>query len=90
MYLVTIDPGAVGSITEDELIIDVPLGPIIPDTPSVVIPGPGESPRVLVPPGAPPGDPNDPQNNCVGGVCFDGKFERLRGPHANFWYREDY
>ncbi len=81
MYLVDIDDGET---------IKVPLGPIIPDTPSVVIPGPGEPPVVIPPPGAPPGDPNDPEDGCIDGSCFNGRFDRLRGPHANFWYREDY
>lgn len=66
----------------------IPLGPIIPDTPSVHFGEDGQV-RLLLPPGTPAGDTDgDGTNDCVGGVCDIG--EIFRPPYGTYWYQEEY
>ena len=66
----------------------IPLGPIIPDTPSLHFSEDGTI-RILLPPGAPASDIDQPgEINCEGGVCNVG--ESLRPPYGNYWFQEDY
>jgi type IV pilus assembly protein PilY1 len=67
----------------------VTLGPIIPDTPSVIVID-GEI-SVILPPGTPNGGDGDGDGDgdglCPGGICNIGTFP---APFGNYWYREDY
>tara|TARA_R100001509_G_scaffold50570_4_gene27794 strand:+ start:850 stop:4686 length:3837 start_codon:yes stop_codon:yes gene_type:complete len=68
----------------------MPLGPIIPDTPSVHFGDDGRI-RLLLPPGAPPGGPggDDPGGDrCEGGVCDIDLV--LRPPYGIHWFQEQY
>ncbi|MEQ9463360.1 MAG: PilC/PilY family type IV pilus protein [Haliea sp.] len=66
----------------------IPLGPIIPDTPSVHFGEDGQV-RLLLPPGTPAGDSDgDGDNDCVGGVCDIG--EIFRPPYGTYWFQEEY
>ncbi|MCR9106134.1 MAG: PilC/PilY family type IV pilus protein [Gammaproteobacteria bacterium] len=67
---------------------EVALGPIIPDTPAVVV-DPDGGFGIIPTPGAPPkeGDADNPPN-CKDGYCD--LFLTFPGPYGNFWYREDY
>lgn len=68
----------------------IPLGPIIPDTPSVIVRDKEIS--FIVPPGPPPvdSDPDDPDDkiDCSNGMCD--LFESFPAPFGNYWYREEY
>lgn len=68
----------------------IPLGPIIPDTPSIHFGEDGQI-RLLLPPGAPPGDidgDGDGGDDCEGGVCdID---TELRAPYGDYWFEEEY
>lgn len=66
----------------------IPLGPIIPDTPSVHFGEDGQV-RLLLPPGTPRGDTDgDGNNDCEGGVCDIGM--SFRAPYPNYWFQEQY
>lgn len=66
----------------------IPLGPIIPDTPSVHFGEDGQI-RLLLPPGTPRGDTDgDGEDNCEGGVCDIGT--PLRAPYGDHWFQEEY
>lgn len=65
----------------------IPLGPIIPDTPSVIVID--DEISFVLPPGTPPRTP-DPDNppDCNNGVC--NLYETFPAPFGNYWYREEY
>ena len=66
----------------------IPLGPIIPDTPSVHFGEDGQI-RLLLPPGTPRGDTDgDGDDNCEGGVCDINT--PLRAPYGDHWFQEEY
>lgn len=66
----------------------VPLGPIIPDTPSVHFGNDGKI-RLLLPPGTPPGDSDgDGDDDCESGVCDVD--ENLPSPYGTYWFQEEY
>lgn len=66
----------------------IPLGPIIPDTPSLHFGEDGKI-RLLLPPGTPAGDADgDGEEDCTGGVCDINT--TLPSPYGNYWFQEQY
>lgn len=64
----------------------VPLGPIIPDTPSLHFGSDGAI-RLLLPPGTPAGDLDGDGEDDVGGGIFD-TGDYLVPPYPFYWYQE--